>query len=264
MWSSWYPSEPGPSTVMNRMQADFIIVSRNSCGTLRSVSAIVRPSASLIARISSALARPCSDSFAPATRLRPRHSNESKLSSSLTRLPSPSASEAMSVRIQSAIADAIEQRSVAAGLTGTRLRSASTTASSRTRSSPPHAPGPMMAGTLGAMATASVNARRQAEGAVGISDIVGAVSLACLPSCPAGASAAGRGCGNGILVAADTAAGNITTAANTTMANRSRPNPVQGRMRRVIPALNLFMLPPCKATITDAGRGSGGIFECTA
>ena len=40
-----------------------------------------------MARTSSALARPCSESLAPTTRLRPRHSNESKLSRSLMALP---------------------------------------------------------------------------------------------------------------------------------------------------------------------------------
>ena len=54
-----------------------------SRATPRSVSEIERPLASLSERTSSALARPCSDSCAPTTRLRPRHSNESKLSSSL-------------------------------------------------------------------------------------------------------------------------------------------------------------------------------------
>jgi len=49
-------------------------------GTVRSVSEIVLPSTNLKARTSSALARPCSESCAPTTRLRPRHSNESKLS----------------------------------------------------------------------------------------------------------------------------------------------------------------------------------------
>ena len=125
------------------------------------------PLASLKARTSSALARPCSDSLAPATRLRPRHSNELKLSRSLMALPRLAASGAMSVRIQSAIADAIVQRRIAAGFTATCRLSGSTTASSRTRSSPPQPPGPLMSGMLGAIAIASVSASRQAEGGGG-------------------------------------------------------------------------------------------------
>ena len=74
------------------------------------------------------------------------------------------ASGAMSVRIQSAIADAMAQRRIAAGFTATCRLSGSTIASSRTRSSPPQPPGPWMSGMLGAMAISSVSASRQAEG----------------------------------------------------------------------------------------------------
>ena len=79
-------------------------------------------------------------------------------------LPRLFASGAMSVRIQSAIADAMAQRRIAAGLTATLRLSGRTTASSRTRSSPPQPPGPWMSGMLGAIAIASVSASRQAEG----------------------------------------------------------------------------------------------------
>ena len=82
-------------------------------------------------------------------------------------LPRLSASGAMSVRIQSAIAAAIAQRRMAAGFTETRRLSGSTTASSRTRSSPPQPPAPLMSGMLGAIAIASVSASRQAEGGGG-------------------------------------------------------------------------------------------------
>ena len=82
-------------------------------------------------------------------------------------LPRLVASGAMSVRIQSAIADAMAQRRIAAGFTETRRLSGSTTASSRTRSSPPQPPGPLMSGMLGAIAIASVRASRQAEGGGG-------------------------------------------------------------------------------------------------
>ena len=97
-------------------------------------------------------------------RLRPRHSNESKLSRSLIALPRLVASGAMSVRIQSASAEAMAQRRIAAGFTDTCRLSGSTIASSRTRSSPPQPPTPWMSGMLGAMAMASVSASRQAEG----------------------------------------------------------------------------------------------------
>ena len=90
---------PGPApsrTACRRNAARSRAISR---GTVRSVSEIVLPSANLKARTSSALARPCSESLAPTTRLRPRHSNESKLSRSETVLPRRSASGAISLRI---------------------------------------------------------------------------------------------------------------------------------------------------------------------
>src|SRR5882762_9415716 len=140
MWSSWYQSEPGPSTVENRAHTECSTLSRSARDTVRSVSEIDWPLASFSPRTSSALARPCSDSLAPVTPLRPRQSNESKLSRSLMTLPRLAASGAMSVRIQSATAVAMGQRKVAAGFSETRRLSGSTTASSRTRSSPPQSP----------------------------------------------------------------------------------------------------------------------------
>ena len=82
-------------------------------------------------------------------------------------LPRLVASGAMSVRIQSAIAVAMAQRRIAAGFTDTLRLSGSTTASSRTRSSPPQPPAPWMSGMLGAMAISSESASRQAEGGGG-------------------------------------------------------------------------------------------------
>ena len=64
-------------------------------------------------------------------------------------LPRLAASGAMSVRTQSAIADAMAQRRIAAGFTATRRLSGSTTASSRTRSSPPQPPATMDVGNAG-------------------------------------------------------------------------------------------------------------------
>src|ERR1700681_2268357 len=96
-------------------------------------------------------------------------------------LPSPAASGAMSLRIQSAIADAMVQRRIAAGFSETRRLSGSTTASSRTRSSPPQPPGPWMSGMLGAMAISSDSASRQAEGGGG-ADAAGPAGV----SAPAG------------------------------------------------------------------------------
>ena len=120
-------------------------------------------------------------------------------------LPRLAASCAISVRIQCAMADAMGQRRIAAGFTETRLLSGSTTASSRTRSSPPQPPAPWMSGMLGAMAISSVSASRQAEGAggagvacsAGLSVSAGArFPAAGLSGSLAGASA-GRGLGNG-------------------------------------------------------------------
>ena len=78
-------------------------------------------------------------------------------------MPRLAASGATSLRTQSAIADAIVQRRIAAGLTATLRLSGSTMASSRTRSSPPQPPGPWISGMRGAIAISSVSASRQAE-----------------------------------------------------------------------------------------------------
>ena len=115
----------------------------------------------------------------------------------------------MSVRIQSATAVAMAQRRMAAGFSEIRRLSGSTTASSRTRSSPPQPPAPLMSGMLGAIATASVSASRQAEGGGG----AGAAGSPALSLTAAGFSgsglagsavsgsalgaSAGRGCGSG-------------------------------------------------------------------
>ena len=87
--------------------------------------------------------------------------------------------------------DAIVQRRVAAGFSATRCLSGSTTASSRTRSSPPQPPGPWMSGMLGAIAISSVSASRQAEGGGGAA---GCSRSAGCSDAIAGASA-GRGFG---------------------------------------------------------------------
>src|ERR1700732_2611076 len=99
--------------------------------------------------------------------LRPRHSNESRLLRSLMTVLRLAASGAISVRIQFAISVAMAQRRLAAGFIQTRRLPGSTTASSRTTSSAPHSPGPLMSGMLGAMAIASVRASRQADGGGG-------------------------------------------------------------------------------------------------
>jgi hypothetical protein len=79
-------------------------------------------------------------------------------------LPSARAADAMSCRTQATIASANGQFTVAAGVTATRLLSGRTIASSSTRSSPPHSPGPRMGGNVGAMASLPVKRSRQAEG----------------------------------------------------------------------------------------------------
>ena len=72
--------------------------------------------------------------------------------------------ETVNRAFQSAIAEAMVQRRIAAGASLTRCLSPNTTASSRTRSSPPQPPGPWMSATVGAIAISSVKASRQAEG----------------------------------------------------------------------------------------------------
>ena len=121
------------------------------------------------------------------------------------------ASGTMSLRTQSAIADAMVQRRIAAGLTATLRLSGSTIASSRTRSSPPQAPGPRISGMDGATAISSVNASRQAEscfsggGAASAGLLALALSAEGFPSASGAASSvafgasAGRGFGSGIL-----------------------------------------------------------------
>ena len=115
-------------------------------------------------------------------------------------LPSFAAIGTMSLRIQSAIAVAILQRRTAAGFTGTLRLSASTMASSRTRSSPPQPPGPLMSGIEGAIAISSVSASRQAEGGGGAGSAFfsgSGFSADSFSDSPDGASA-GRGRGSGI------------------------------------------------------------------
>src|SRR6202035_775059 len=71
------------------------------------------------------------------------------------------------------------------GETATRLRSRSTTASSRTTSGASHAPGPVIGGNEGAIATSGVRRSRQADGCGGSEKF--------------GISGAGRGRGKGML-----------------------------------------------------------------
>src|SRR5205085_4935097 len=69
-----------------------------------------------------------------------------------------------STRTKLTMASAMLQRSVAGGVTATRLLSGSTTASSRTRSGAPHSPGPDSGGSEGAIATSGVSRSRHADG----------------------------------------------------------------------------------------------------
>jgi len=184
--------------------------SRHSCGTLRSVNERDWPFANLSARTSRAFASPCSDNLAPGTRLRPRHSKESKLSRTAMEAPRPAVGPCMSERIQSTTSEAIGQRRIAAGVTVTRLPSGRMMASSRTRSLPPHPCGPVTSGTLGATAMASVSARRQAEGAGGpwrsSSGLATSVSLSVTAFSGRPGAPGGRGRGNGTLAQSDDAA----------------------------------------------------------
>ncbi len=102
------------------------------------------------------------------------------------------AAAARSSRTHWTIASASVQRRSAGGVTAMRLLFASSTASSRTRSLPPHSPGPSMAGIEGATARASVRRSRQAEG--------GSASAGA-GACSDGALASGRDRGSGTICA---------------------------------------------------------------
>src|SRR6476619_3266287 len=154
MCDSCCASAPGPSTVVKRWQALSRISSRNSFGTEMSVSPIERPSANINERTSTALPLPCSLSFAPATRLRPRHSKSSKVSTVRSGAPSLSTRGAASSRSQAATDSANSQRSTGVGLISMRVPSARNTAASRSMSLPPQASGPIRRGNGSAIAIA--------------------------------------------------------------------------------------------------------------
>src|SRR6516164_3893910 len=103
-----------------------------------------------------------------------------------------------SFRTHCTMASARLQRRIAGGVTAIRLRFGSTTASSCTRSSAPHPPGPWMAGSDGATARSSVIRSRQADAST-----VGSARLAACAACVI-ACATGRGRGNGGVWAAAT------------------------------------------------------------
>ena len=69
---SWYPSDPGPSTVQKRAHTLLFQLSRNCCETFRSVGSIVLPLTSVMEPTSSALPFPCSLVIPPKILLRPR------------------------------------------------------------------------------------------------------------------------------------------------------------------------------------------------
>src|SRR5882757_8609996 len=108
----------------------------------------------------------------------------------------------------------MSQRSVAGGLTTTRLPSRNTTASSRTTSVTTHSPEPFRFDTDGAIASSSVNRTRQADGASS--------------TCEVG-SMAGRGRGNGTLWAA---AGSIPAAHSIISGKRNFIGPSWDGLRR--------------------------------
>ena len=123
------------------------------------------PLASLNARTSSALARPCSLIFASLTPLRRRQSNESRVSTPRSDWPKAVIVGATSSRIQCVTASAIGQRSVAAGERAMRCLSARSTASSETTSVALQSPGPVMDGK-GLKSAISASRDRHADTAV--------------------------------------------------------------------------------------------------
>src|SRR5207248_10677622 len=94
---------------------------------------------------------------------------------------------------QRTIASAKLQRTIAGGVTATRVLSVSHTASSRTTSSTLHSPGPTGADSDGATANCAVSRSRHAEGGAGSSALI---------SAGGSGISAGRGRGNGIVLAA--------------------------------------------------------------
>ena len=199
MWSSWYQSEPGPSTVENRAQTECSTLSRSlarhrAIGE-RNRTAVGELEGAHVERIGAAMFRQlrAGDTVAAAA-----FERVEIVEIADRRCRGSPRSGAMSLRIQSASADAIGQRRIAAGFTETCRLSGSTIASSRTRSSPPQPPAPWMSGMLGAMAIASVSASRQAEGGGGsaLSACSAGLSVGLPPgACSAAAGLLGRGLG---------------------------------------------------------------------
>ncbi len=151
-----------PDGVDDREHAVCRNFSRNDLSTPASVSPMAAPLASLKARTSSALARPCSLIFAFLIPLRGRQSNESRVSTPRSDLPWSAIVGATSSRIQWVTASAIGQRSVAAGEMVMRCLSATNTASSSTTSVAVHSPGPLMDGK-GLKAAISANRDRHGK-----------------------------------------------------------------------------------------------------
>jgi len=141
--------------------------------------------------MSSAFARPCSLNWAPATRLRPRQSKESKFSMVASSEPRATTRAVRSSRTQVTIASAVSQRSVAGGAIAIGTRFRATTRSNETMSGPPHSPGPEISPSGLKTARSGVRRSWQAVGAVaGLSPrSLGASSAL---------SSAGRGRGKGI------------------------------------------------------------------
>ena len=204
MWSSWYQSEPGPSTVENRAQTECSTLSRTSRATVRSVSDIDCPLASF-RRERRARWR----GHVRTVERRPRDCGRGIRKIEIVEI-ADRAAEARGQR-RDVGANPVRdrgghgQRRIAAGFTVTSRLSGSTTACSRTRSSPPQPPAPWISGILGAIAISSVSASRQAEagGVAGAACSPGLLALAghlLLSRGARGAAAgasAGRGLGNG-------------------------------------------------------------------
>ena len=104
---------------MKRAQAKLRICSRNGLATSGSVRLNTAPLRSLMALTSSALPLPCSDSLAPAMRLRLRHSYESRSVTAASGAPSSAAAGPTSSRTHCATASAMLHSSTGGGLIAT-------------------------------------------------------------------------------------------------------------------------------------------------
>ena len=155
--------------------------------------------------------------------------------------PSSAASMSDSARTKSTSASAMVQRSVAGGLTATRLKSGKTIVSSRTRSVAPQSPGPSIGGIDGATASPELNRARQAEGdrstlgTGGSADIRGGAVGTTVAAAAGGAEGAAFGSGGTMPAAAENGRGRGSGVC--------APTPLQASTTRMQPPITLTRGP---------------------